>query len=90
MGRDGGEVVRDQTRGVYGRRAKAADAGAAPERKGAPQTAATGDTPGATVEVEVQAGMADAGSAVVAPASSDPAPTAEFEVWSDADDDEEA
>jgi cell division transport system ATP-binding protein len=73
---DDGAVVRDQSRGVYRRfeedRSAADTPDATPQQEPLPE---------ARVEVEVNGVEAD--SPVAEPGRDDPAPTAEFEVWSD-------
>jgi cell division transport system ATP-binding protein len=71
-----GEIVRDQSRGVYGSRTPSGEARHA--TSGEPDAA----EPKVEVEVEVN-GEAGTQSQVAAPTGDDPAPTAEFEVWTE-------
>jgi len=82
---DRGEVVRDESRGVYGRarRGAAADPGV-PDARPTPQELAP-----QAPQVEVADLPGDANGVTAPSAPDDPAPTAEFEVWLDAAADQE-
>ena len=69
-----GEIIRDESRGVYGSRVRAND-----ERDATPGESTSSEP---KVEVEVN-GEAGTEQEVAAPAGDDPAPTAEFEVWTE-------
>ena len=69
-----GEIIRDESRGVYGSRVRAND-----ERDATPGESTSSEP---KVEVEVN-GEAGTEPEVAAPAGDDPAPTAEFEVWTE-------
>jgi cell division transport system ATP-binding protein len=76
---DRGEVVRDESRGVYGRRDET-DA-PTPDSAEPDGPAEAPSVPEVEVEIEVEAnGSTDSMSPVAVPGSDDPAPTAEFEV----------
>ena len=69
-----GEIVRDQSRGVYGSRAPSGEA----------RDAISGEPDAAEPKVEVEVnGEAGTESQVAVPTGDDPAPTAEFEVWTE-------
>ena len=69
-----GEIIRDESRGVYGSRARAEEA----------SDVAPGDPNASEPKVEVEVnGEAGTEPQVAAPAGDDPAPTAEFEVWTE-------
>ena len=81
---DRGEVVRDESRGVYGRARRGAPNSGAPEVRPTPE-----ELPPQAPQVEV-ADLPRDDNGVTAPSTSDdPAPTAEFEVWLDAPADQE-
>lgn len=71
---DDGDVVRDESRGVYGRR----EGGGKPKSNSDERP----PEPEARVEVEVN-GTGESDSPVAKAAEDDPAPTAEFEVWTE-------
>jgi len=69
-----GEIIRDESRGVYGSRARVEEA----------SDVAPGDPNASEPKVEVEVnGEAGTEPQVAAPAGDDPAPTAEFEVWTE-------
>ena len=76
---DRGEVVRDQSRGVYGRTDDTKGRDSPGDDTSSPEASAGSS---AVVEVET-GGTSDSGSPVAAAGGDDPAPTAEFEVWTE-------
>ena len=93
---DDGEVVRDESRGVYGRSQPVDGTGAEPGTAvpvaGSADLLDAPDAPDAPV-VEVVADANGSSEAVIAGSdggSDDPAPTAEFEVWTDSEPEDES